>query len=47
MWLYGLTDRVLLEIEDMVTNQFKINKLVKHYIIEPTEMNGNCIFEGN
>ena len=26
MWFYGLTDRALLEIEDMVINQFKINK---------------------
>ena len=26
MWVYGLTDRALLEIEDMVINQFKINK---------------------
>lgn len=26
MWVYSLTDRALLEIEDMVINQFKINK---------------------
>ena len=27
--------------------QFKRNKLVKHNIIAPTELNGHSIFEGN